>query len=75
MLTPNLVADDGSLSRNIPRRSMGDQTASPYMACEDELTMIPKKLTMEKAKGTDISCGRTTSDGCFARDAKSGALL
>lgn len=36
---------------------------------------MPKKLTIEKLKGTDMSCGRTASEGRFDRDAKSGALL
>ena len=54
---------------------MGDQTASPYIVCDEELTMIPIKLTMEKPNGTATSCGHTAADGYVAREAKSGALL
>ena len=49
--------------------------ASPYRVCEDELTIMPIKLTMEKPRGTEMSCGRTAADGYLAREAKSGALL
>jgi hypothetical protein len=37
--------------------------------------MIPMKLTIEKPRGTEISCGRIAAAGVFAREAKSGALL
>ena len=33
------------------------------------------KLTSEKVRGTEISCGRSAAEGVFARDAKSGAFL
>ena len=49
--------------------------ASPYIVCDEELTMIPMKLTIEKPSGTEISCGQTAADGYAARDAKSGAFL
>jgi hypothetical protein len=45
------------------------------MTCEDELTMMPMKLTMENAKGTARSCGRPAAVGHLARDAKSDASL
>ena len=59
----------------MPRRSIGDQIASPYSVCDEELTMIPMKLTMENPNGTEMSCGRTAADGYVAREAKSGAFL
>lgn len=37
--------------------------------------MIPMKLTSEKVRGTEISCGSSAADGVLARDAKSGAFL
>lgn len=45
------------------------------MACDDELTMMPKKLTRENPSGTLMSCGRPAAAGVRARDAKSGAFL
>jgi hypothetical protein len=42
---------------------------------EEELTMIPMKLTIENPRGTESSCGRIAAAGVFAREAKSGALL
>ena len=45
------------------------------MVSDDELTMIPMKLTIEKPSGTEISCGRLAAAGYFALDAKSGAFL
>jgi hypothetical protein len=45
------------------------------MTCEEELTMMPRKLTMENVRGTARSCGRPAAEGRLARDAKSGALL
>lgn len=53
--TPNLVACDGLSSRNIPSKVMGDHTGWPYIACDEELTIIPRKLTMLKPSGTAIS--------------------
>jgi len=49
--------------------------ASPKIVWEEELTMIPIKLTSEKEMGTDISCGHSAAAGLAARDAKSGAFL
>ena len=46
-----------------------------YSTCDDELTMMPMKLTIEKPSGTETSCGHTVADGYVARDAKSGAFL
>jgi len=37
--------------------------------------MIPKKLTIENDKGTEISCGHNAAEGVAAREAKSGALV
>lgn len=54
---------------------MGDQMASPYMACEDELTRMPIKHTIEDAKGNEASCGQSAAAGVLALDAKSGAFL
>lgn len=51
--TPNLVALDWSSSRNRLRRSIGDQIASPKIVSDDELTIMPTKLTREKPRGTD----------------------
>lgn len=45
------------------------------MASEDELTMIPMKLTKENDRGTVMSWGHTAAEGYLAREAKSGALL
>jgi hypothetical protein len=45
------------------------------MTVDDELTMMPMKLTREKPRGIAISCGQTAAPGCEARDAKSGAFL
>lgn len=42
---------------------------------EEELTMIPMKLTSENASGTDINWGHNAAPGVVAREAKSGALL
>lgn len=49
--------------------------ASPYITCEDELTMMPMNETREKPSGMAINCGRTAAEGVVAREAKSGALL
>lgn len=73
--TPNRVACDGFPSKNAPSKSIGDQMAWPKMTCDEELTMMPMKLTSEKANGTAINCGHSAADGLDARDAKSGALL
>lgn len=73
--TPNLVACDGLSSRNIPSRVIGDHTGWPYMACDEELTMMPRKLTVLKPSGTARSWGHSASLGFLARDAKSGAFL
>ena len=73
--TPNLVAGEGSLSKNRPSKSTGDQIASPYMACEDELTRIPIKHTIDDANGKAKSCGQSAAAGVLALDAKSGAFL
>ena len=73
--TPKRVAWDGLSSRNLSSRSTGDHTGSPKMTWDEELTMIPMKLTMENVNGTARSCGRPAANGFFARDAKSGALL
>lgn len=73
--TPKRVASDGSSSRKRSNRSIGDHTGSPKMTCEEELTMMPRKLTMENVRGTARSCGRPAAEGRLARDAKSGALL
>ncbi len=54
---------------------MGDHIASPYSVCDEELTMIPMKLTIENPSGTEISWGNTAADGCCALEAKSGAFL
>jgi hypothetical protein len=54
---------------------MGDQIASLYIVCDDELTIIPKKLTIENESGTEMSWGHTAAEGVVARDAKSGALV
>jgi hypothetical protein len=54
---------------------MGFQIASPYRTVDEELTMIPMKLTSEKPSGMAINCGQRAAAGCDARDAKSGALL
>lgn len=54
---------------------MGDQIASPYIACEDELTRMPIKHTIEDAKGNAKSCGQSAAAGVLALDAKSGAFL
>lgn len=45
------------------------------MASDDELTIMPMKLTSEKQIGIEISCGHKAADGWWARDAKSGAFL
>jgi hypothetical protein len=74
-LTPKRVACDGEESRNALRRSIGFHTASPKMTVDEELTMLPMKLTREKPRGIAISCGQTAAPGCEARDAKSGAFL
>ena len=37
--------------------------------------MTPKKLTMEKHSGTEMSCGQSAADGWREREAKSGAFL
>lgn len=55
--------------------SIGSQTVLLYIVCEEELTMIPMKLTIENPRGTESSCGRIAAAGVFAREAKSGALL
>lgn len=74
--TPKRVALDGESSRNLPSRSIGDHTGSPpYIATDEDDTMIPTKLTSENVSGTEISCGRNAAAGVFARDAKSGAFL
>jgi hypothetical protein len=73
--TPNLVAFDGLSSRNRLRRSIGDQMASPNIVSDDELTIIPTKLTREKPRGTAQNCGHNAAEGVLAREAKSGALL
>jgi hypothetical protein len=73
--TPKRVAWDGWSSRNLSSRSTGDHTGSPKITCDEELTMMPMKLTMENVNGTARSCGRPAANGRFARDAKSGALL
>jgi len=73
--TPNRVLPDGFPSKSFPSRSMGDQIASPYNTWEEELTMIPIKLTSEKPSGTESNWGSTAASGRDARDAKSGALL
>lgn len=54
---------------------MGDQIGSPKIVTEEELTIIPMKLTSEKANGTDINWGHNAAPGVLAREAKSGALL
>ena len=59
----------------MPSNSIGSQTVLPYIVCEEELTMIPMKLTIENPRGTESSCGRIAAAGVFAREAKSGALL
>jgi len=41
----------------------------------DELTIMPKKLTIENVIGTEKSWGKSAADGVVARDAKSGAFL
>ena len=61
--TPKRVTWLGSPSRKRFKRSIGDQIASPKIAWEDELTMTPKKLTMEKPNGTESSCGMPAADG------------
>ena len=61
--TPKRVACEGLSSRNMPSRSIGDHMASPYNVCDEELTMIPMKLTMEKPRGTEVICGSTAADG------------
>ena len=73
--TPNLVAWLGFPSRNFPSRSIGDQMTSPYIACDDELTMTPKKVTMEKHRGTAMSWGQSAAEGLIEREEKSGAFL
>jgi hypothetical protein len=73
--TPKHVAPDGSSSRKRLSRSIGDHTGSPKMTCEEELTMMPMKLTTENVRGTARSCGRPAASGLVARDAKSGAFL
>jgi len=73
--TPNLVAGEGLSSKNRPNKSMGDQIASPYIACEDELTRMPIKHTIEDAKGSAKSCGQSAAAGVLALDAKSGAFV
>lgn len=73
--TPNLVAGEGSSSKNRPNKSTGDQIASPYMTWEDELTRIPIKHTMEDARGSAKSCGQSAAADVLALDAKSGAFL
>lgn len=45
------------------------------MACEDELTMIPMKLTRAKTIGIDSICDITASEGLRAREPKSGAFV
>ena len=37
--------------------------------------MTPKKLTMEKHSGTEMSCGQSAAEGLLEREAKSGAFL
>lgn len=69
------MALDGESSKNMLSNSIGSHTVSPYIVCEEELTMMPMKLTTENPRGTEISCGRTAAAGVFAREAKSGALL
>jgi hypothetical protein len=59
--TPKRVACDGEPSKNRPRRSIGFQIDSPKIAVEEELTMIPMKLTKEKPRGIAISCGHTAA--------------
>ncbi len=69
------MALDGASSRKRPRRSIGDQIASPNIVCDEELTTMPIKLTSENVRGTEISCGSSAADGLFAREAKSGAFV
>ncbi|KAG1716811.1 hypothetical protein ID866_333 [Astraeus odoratus] len=45
------------------------------MACEEELTRIPIRHTIEQVRGIAKSWGYSAAAGVFARDAKSGALL
>ena len=73
--TPNRVALDGFPSKNLSNKSRGDHTASPYIVILDELTIRPKKLTIENVIGTEKSWGKSAADGVVARDAKSGAFL
>lgn len=74
-LTPNLVALEGLFSKNLPNKSIGDHIASPYIVSDEELTMIPMKLTTENVMGTESNCGKNAAAGLVAREAKSGALL
>jgi hypothetical protein len=45
------------------------------MAWDEELTMMPIKLTTENESGTANNCGHSAAPGVLALDAKSGALL
>ncbi|KIO14060.1 hypothetical protein M404DRAFT_992290 [Pisolithus tinctorius Marx 270] len=49
--------------------------ASPDITCEEELTRIPIKHTIEQVKGIAKSCGYNAALGVLALDAKSGAFL
>lgn len=73
--TPNLVAGEGLSSKKRFNKSIGDQIASPYIAWEDELTMMPIKHTIEDTSGNAKSCGQAAAAGVLALDAKSGAFL
>ena len=48
---------------------------SPYIDCDDELTMTPKKVTIEKHSGTAMSWGQSAAEGLIEREEKSGAFL
>ena len=74
-LAPNLVALEGPFSKNLPNKSIGDHIASPYIVSDEELTMMPMKLTTENVMGTESNCGKKAAAGLVAREAKSGALL
>ena len=73
--TPKRVALDGLSSKKRPRRSIGDQIASPYIASDDELTIMPIKLTIGNERGTEKIWGHNAALGVVAREAKSGAFL
>ena len=45
------------------------------MTVLDELTMMPRKLTMINPNGMAMSCGKAAALGVVAREAKSGALV